>query len=191
MTRIIAGEVGGQRLRTVPGTGTRPTSDRVREALFSALESLRGPLPGARFLDLYAGSGAVGLEARSRGVAHSLLVERNRRAATVIEDNARRLHLADVEVCAAPVERLTRQPPSGAPYDVAFLDPPYSLPVAEVERVLAALTANGWLAAEAVVAVERSRRDDRWGWPEVLIPIRERRYGETMLWYGRRGPLGR
>ncbi|HQW72588.1 MAG TPA: RsmD family RNA methyltransferase, partial [Ornithinibacter sp.] len=90
MTRIIAGTLGGRTLRTPPGSGTRPTSDRVREALFSALDA-RGAVAGARVLDLYAGSGALGLEAASRGAESVLLVESDRRAADVIAGNVREL----------------------------------------------------------------------------------------------------
>ena len=86
MTRIIAGSAGGRTLRTPPGAGTRPTSDRVREAIFSALQA-RDALSGARVLDLYAGSGALGLEAASRGAASVLLVESDARAVSVIRDN--------------------------------------------------------------------------------------------------------
>lgn len=185
MTRIIAGTAGGQRIRTTPGSATRPTSDRVREALFSALESLRGSLDGARVLDLYAGSGAVGLEACSRGAVHALLVERDRRAASVIRANARALGLTQPEVAASPVERLVQDQPRRPPYDVAFLDPPYALADRTVAAVVAGLAANGWLGAGAVVVVERSRRGAEWRWPEPVIPVQGRRYGETMLWYGR------
>ena len=89
MTRIIGGDAGGRRLRTPTGAGTRPTSDRVREALFSAVDAALGSLHGLRFLDLYAGSGAVGLEARSRGAGVVTLVEQDRRTATVIRENVR------------------------------------------------------------------------------------------------------
>src|SRR5690349_24184329 len=125
MTRIIGGAAGGRRLQTPTGDATRPTSDRVREALFSALESQLGSLSGLRFLDLYAGSGAVGLEAGSRGAASVTLVESDRRTAALIEDNARTVGIA-AQVLAQPVARVLATSPA-APYDVVFADPPYPL----------------------------------------------------------------
>lgn len=187
MTRVIGGTAGGRRLRTPPGDRTRPTSDRVREALFSALESALGSLAGLRVLDLYAGSGAVGLEAASRGAAHVCLVEQHRRTALLVEDNARALGLSDrVEVLALPVTSVLGRPPDH-PYDVVFADPPYPLPDAGLAAALALLTAHGWLTHGAVVVVERpSRVDVRW--PEGLTAGRVRRYGETALHWARRAP---
>src|SRR6187431_1390267 len=103
MTRIISGTAGGRRLATPSGPTTRPTTDRVREALFSSIESWCGSLHGLRFLDLYAGSGAVGLEAWSRGAGVVTLVEQDRRTATLISNNARTLGFAKADVVAAPV----------------------------------------------------------------------------------------
>ena len=126
MTRIVAGSARGRRLRTPTGQRTRPTADRVREALFSALESALGSLEGLRVLDLYAGSGAVGLEAMSRGAGVATLVEGDRRTARLVQQNADDLGFRRAEVVAAPVEKAVALPPR-APYDVAFLDPPYAL----------------------------------------------------------------
>jgi 16S rRNA (guanine966-N2)-methyltransferase len=191
VTRIIGGSAGGRRLRTLPGDLTRPTADRVREALFSSLESALGSLAGSRFLDLYAGSGAVGLEATSRGAATVTLVEQSRRAARVIEDNARSLTL-DVEVVCAPVARHLAGSPA-SPYDVVFVDPPYGLTPDEVVADLHALASGGWLVSGALVVVERSSRSTPVTWPDGYRPGRVRRYGETSLstgtwvglWYGR------
>ena len=183
MTRIIGGSAGGRRLQTPRGAATRPTSDRVREALFSAIESWCGSLHGLRFLDLYAGSGAVGLEAWSRGAGVVTLVEQDRRTAALIADNARTLGYAKADVVAAPVHGVLQRPPV-APYDVAFLDPPYPLGEDEVGRDLADLDAQGWLVPGALVVVERSSRSPRPRWPEGFSDHREKRYGETMLWYG-------
>jgi 16S rRNA (guanine966-N2)-methyltransferase len=183
MTRIIGGVAGGRRLKAPGGAATRPTSDRVREALFSAVDSHVGSLAGLRFLDLYAGSGAVGLEARSRGAGAVTLVEQDRRTAGVIRDNVRALGFAGVEVRVGSVARTLAQPPV-APYDVVFLDPPYALDTATVEADLAALRDQGWLATEALVVVERSGRSPDVAWPAGLAAVRERRYGETTLWYG-------
>src|SRR4051812_37903491 len=144
MTRIIGGSAGGRRLRTPPGDATRPTSDRVREALFSALESQLGSFAGLRVLDLYAGSGAIGLEAASRGAAAVTAVESDRRTAGLVSANAREVGLA-VEVIAQPVARVLAAPPRAA-YDVVFSDPPYPLSEEELAADLAALVGNGWLS---------------------------------------------
>jgi 16S rRNA (guanine966-N2)-methyltransferase len=181
--RIIAGTAGGRRIRTPTGSHTRPTTDRVREALFSAFESATGSIIGLRFLDLYAGSGAVGLEARSRGASFVTLVESDRRTAVVIRENVRSLGFSGVEVTASTVARAVAQPPR-APYDLAFLDPPYSVPGGEVTAALGALHTQGWLAEGAVVVVERSSRTPAVVWPAGLVGRRERKYGETTLWYG-------
>jgi 16S rRNA (guanine966-N2)-methyltransferase len=194
VTRIIGGTAGGRRLRTPRGAATRPTSDRVREALFSSVEAALGPLEGVAFLDLYAGSGAVGLEAASRGAARVTLVEQDRRTAGLVVANAREVDL-DVEVRTSSVARFLAAWPAPAAYDVVFSDPPYALPDAEVRADLAALVENGWLADGALVVVERPARHPVGGWPAGLEPGRVRRYGETVLcfatrtpWYGPRDP---
>jgi 16S rRNA (guanine966-N2)-methyltransferase len=155
----------------------------VREALFSAVESWCGSLHGLRFLDLYAGSGAVGLEAWSRGAGVVTMVEQDRRTAALIGQNARQLGFTKAHVLPASVPSVLGQPPS-APYDVVFLDPPYSLDEDSLARDLAALDRQEWLVPGALVVVERSRRSPAPGWPEGFTDIRERRYGETVLWYG-------
>ncbi|MFL6023261.1 MAG: 16S rRNA (guanine(966)-N(2))-methyltransferase RsmD [Marmoricola sp.] len=184
MTRIIGGSAKGRKLQTPPGDATRPTSDRVREALFSALEAQLGSLHGLRVLDLYAGSGAVGLEAASRGAAAVTAVESDRRTAALVVANARTLGF-DVEVLAHPVARALGTAPR-APYDVAFLDPPYPLPETEVVAALELLVANRWLVPGAAVVLERSARSVEPAWPTGLGPVREKKYGETLLWYLRR-----
>jgi 16S rRNA (guanine966-N2)-methyltransferase len=183
MTRIIGGSAGGRRINTPSGVGTRPTSDRVREALFSAVESWCGSLQGLRFLDLYAGSGAVGLEAWSRGAGVVTLVEQDRKTASLITANAKHLGFTKADVRVAPVAGTLHTPPA-APYDIAFLDPPYPLDNAKVDDDLAALVGNAWLVPGALVVVERSARSAAPTWPEGLEPTRSRRYGETVLWYG-------
>src|SRR6476620_4211722 len=145
MTRIIGGTAGGRRLRTPGGEATRPTSDRVREALFSALESRLGSLTGLRFLDLYAGSGAIGLEAMSRGAGVVTAVESDRRTARMVRDNASTLGFPTVEVVSLPVARVLAQHPR-APYDVVFADPPYPMDNAELEQALALLVSHQWVA---------------------------------------------
>jgi len=184
VTRIVAGTLGGRRITAPPGRDTRPTSDRVREALFSTLEAMTN-LHGARFADLYAGSGAVGLEAASRGAARVLLVEAEPKAARTARANVSALGLgAVVELAARRVEAVLATPPDRA-YDVVFADPPYAATDAEVAQLLAALVSQVWLAADGVVVVERSSRSPEPDWPAGLSDQRGRRYGETMLWYGR------
>lgn len=182
MTRIIGGRAGGRRIQAPRGDATRPTSDRVREALFSALESWCGSLQGLRFLDLYAGSGAVGLEAWSRGAEAVTLVEQDRRAAALITGNARAIGCGAADVVLGSAAAVLRRAP-GTPYDVVFLDPPYPLADEEVATDLAALATYGWLAPGALVVVERSARSPEPVWPAGLDREREKRYGETILWY--------
>jgi 16S rRNA (guanine966-N2)-methyltransferase len=182
MSRVIAGLAGGRKLVMPAGDGTRPTADRAREGLFSTLTSLHGFLSGASFLDLYAGSGAVGLEAASRGAARVLLVERDPKALRALRANIEALDLSGVELRGEPVERVLGVPAT-ASFDVVFLDPPYSDPVAQtLERIVA----GGWLAVDGLLVVERASRDVEPGWPAGVEPIRSRRYGEATLWYGRR-----
>ncbi|GAA4247961.1 16S rRNA (guanine(966)-N(2))-methyltransferase RsmD [Dactylosporangium darangshiense] len=188
MTRIVAGALGGRRLTVPAGQGTRPTSDRVREALFSSLDNLLD-LDGARFADLYAGSGAVGLEACSRGAAHVLLAEADAKAARVIRGNVAALGVGDrVRLVTDKVERLVAGEP-GERYDAVFIDPPYAVTDDRVRAVLEALAAR-WLAPDAVVVVERSSRGAPLAWPDGLGQVAERRYGETALWYARRDQDG-
>lgn len=183
--RIIAGRARGHRLAVPPGKGTRPTSDRTREGLFSAVLASEGPLAGRRFLDLYAGSGAVGLEAWSRGAAEVLLVEDDARAARVAAGNVAALGAtAEVAVRTSTVDRLGRER-SPVTYDVVFADPPYDLPVLRLTDALRALHVRGWVADDALVVVERASRDAPFDWPGWVEPLRSRAYGEGTLWYGR------
>ena len=184
MTRIIAGSAGGRRLSTPSGDATRPTSDRVREAVFSALESSLGSWAGVRFLDLFAGSGAVGLEAVSRGAAQATLVEQHRRAAGIARRNAQTLGMSHVEVVAARAETFLLRPDHDC-FHVVFADPPYTLEGSAVTDLLTRLVQHGWLCDGAVVAVERAARDEDLRWPEGIRGHRTKRYGETVVWYGR------
>lgn len=185
MTRIIGGEARGRRLLVPTGRATRPTSDRAREAMFSSIESMVGSLTGLRVLDLYAGSGAFGLEALSRGAAHALMVESDGKAAAVLRRNVAELGLPGAQLRAERVEHLASSPPH-KPYDVVLADPPYAVAADSVRGVIAGLLGAGWLAPDAVVAVERATRDKPWTWPEGIEEVRERKYGEGTLWYGRR-----
>jgi 16S rRNA (guanine966-N2)-methyltransferase len=189
VARVIAGQAGGRRLAVPEGRDTRPTSDRAREGLFGTIASILGPLNGARVLDLYAGSGAVGLEALSRGAQRVLLVESGPRAVRVIRQNIEAIGLPGAEVLADRVERVLARGPDrpdgpGGRYDVVFADPPYALPGAEVTGMLAALDGNGWLAPGALVIVERATRSGPFAWPAGFVPVRARRYGEATIWYG-------
>jgi 16S rRNA (guanine966-N2)-methyltransferase len=189
---VIAGEAGGRRLAVPAGRDTRPTSDRAREGLFATIVSIAGSLTGARVLDLYAGSGAVGLEALSRGAGHVLLVESGARAARVIRENVGAIGLPGAEVVTDRVERLLARGPApldpladGGRYDIVFADPPYALADEEVSGMLAALAGRGWLAPGALVIVERATRSGPVSWPAGFVPCRSRRYGEATFWYAR------
>ena len=184
MTRIISGFAGSLTL-TVPTSGTRPTSDRVREAIFSALDA-RDLVAGARVLDLYAGSGALGLEAASRGATSVTLVDRNPNAVSACRRNA--AHIAK----AAPRGRSVSIDVSGSPvqafvagsrqfWDIVFLDPPYELGGAEVTHNLEALVPR--LDPDAVIVLERGSRDPVPVLPEGLALDRRKDYGDTALYW--------
>lgn len=184
MTRIIAGYAGSLRLG-VPRTGTRPTSDRVREAIFSALDA-RDAIQDARVLDLYAGSGALGLEAASRGAAHVTLVERAAPAAKIARDNAALVRRAAPrgaapEIVVSPQAVQSFLDGGLGAFDLVFLDPPYELDGAELARALESLLPL--LADEAIVVVERSARDRSPDWPPGLELERRKDYGETALYW--------
>jgi 16S rRNA (guanine966-N2)-methyltransferase len=183
VTRIIGGSAGGRRIKTPTGNSTRPTSDRVREALFSAIDSALGSIAGLRFLDLYAGSGAVGLEAASRGAGVVTLVEHDRRTAALIRENAAALAVRCADLVTAPVVRALAHHPR-APYDIAFADPPYAAGADEITAVLEALRDQAWLSAGALVVVERSSHGEGLTWPAGFTGDRCRKYGDTALWYG-------
>ena len=151
--------------------------------MFSALESQLGAFAGLHVLDLYAGSGALGLEALSRGAAHVRLVESDARAVQSIRSNLAVVRLPGGEVVPTSVERALATSPS-EPYDLVLADPPYTLSGKEIAGTLARL-AGGWLHRHAVVVVERPTRAEPLDWPDGLVAVRERRYGETKLWYGR------
>ncbi|MFC8923447.1 16S rRNA (guanine(966)-N(2))-methyltransferase RsmD [Cellulosimicrobium sp. NPDC057127] len=190
MTRIVAGTVGGRTIQ-VPPRGTRPTSDRVREAVFSRLEHL-GVVDDARVLDLYAGSGALGLEAASRGARTVTLVDSARVAADVARRNVAVLGLPDVRVVAQSAEAFVTAAASeagasaqraGGPFHLVFLDPPYDLGAEALERVLDRLAAPGVLDPSAVVVVERSARTPEPAWPVGWELLASRTYGETAVWF--------
>jgi 16S rRNA (guanine966-N2)-methyltransferase len=183
VTRIIAGKARGRKLLVPPGEGTRPTSDRAREALFSALDAQLNGFSGLRVLDLFAGSGAVGLEALSRGAAHALLVEADRKAGATIIKNVDATRLNGSVVAVDRVEQVVADAPKDGPYDLVFLDPPYGLPDSDVVTILTALDANGWLRDGAAVVLERSSRDPEFAWPDAYEPTRSKTYGEARMLY--------
>ncbi|GAB2637602.1 16S rRNA (guanine(966)-N(2))-methyltransferase RsmD [Nocardia goodfellowii] len=178
MTRIVAGAAGGRRLR-VPPAGTRPTSDRVREALFSAIDA-RLDLDGVRVLDLYAGSGALGLEAISRGAAHALLVESDRKAAAIVQGNIGTLGLPGAELRLGSVASVLQRGGSGE-FDLVFSDPPYDVDTETVIADLRLLADHHWLAHDALVVVERSIRSPEIVWPAGYTAAKSRKYGETRI----------
>ena len=190
MTRIIAGSRGGRRLTMPPGDQTRPTSSKVREALSSSLASWTGgssgpadvALKGWAFCDLFAGSGAVGLEAASRGAAPVMLVESSRRALRTIEQNVAAVDL-EVEIRRDAIQDLVRRQ-SPYPFDIVFLDPPYELANGAIEAILRDLVANDWLTGEGLVVLERSSREPAPHWPDALSDTWEKKYGETVLYFG-------
>ena len=185
MTRVIAGRAGGRRLAVPGGQTTRPTSDRAREGLFASLTSEFGSFEGVRVLDLYAGSGAVGLEALSRGAAAAVLVESDSRAAAIVKANIAAVALPGATIVTDRAERyLTRAPQQREErFDLVFLDPPYAVTAQAVSTALT-LLAKGWLAPGALVVVERASRDGAHDWPPGYDPGKSRRYGEASFWYG-------
>ncbi len=178
--RIISGVAGG-RVISAPPLGTRPTSDRVRESLFAILDSRIG-LEGLRVLDLYAGSGALGLEAVSRGAVHATFVESDAKAAATISSNvaATTLPPTAFTVVRRRVE-VALAADASDPFDVVLIDPPYAIDDAEVAVNLGRLVGGGWLASAAVVVVERSARSAQTRWPAGLSGLLHRAYGETRL----------
>jgi 16S rRNA (guanine966-N2)-methyltransferase len=182
VTRIIAGRAGSIVIE-VPDAGTRPTSDRVRESLFGALDSADA-LHGAAVLDLYAGSGALGLEALSRGAASLDLVERASRAAVVAQRNATRVAKALEDPTTVRVHRSAAESylrAARGPYTLVFIDPPYDLPEVELSTAIALLAPS--LADDAIVVIERSSRSPAPELPPQLTIERSKRYGDTTLWW--------
>lgn len=187
MSRVIAGRAKGRRLTAPRGTTTRPTTDRVKEALFSALSSWfdtadEAPdeqLDGVSVLDLFAGSGALGIEAASRGAAAVTCVDSH--TAATIRENATQTRLPVTAVTGRAetvVGRLTQE------FDLVFIDPPYDAQEAAVDTLLGALVACEVLAAQALVVVERSSRSGAPRWPASFTRTWDRRYGETTLHFG-------
>lgn len=183
MTRIIAGTHGGRRISTPKGDGTRPTSDRVREAMFSSIESeLGGFGHDGWVLDLFAGSGALGLEALSRGAAHATFVEHDRRAAAVITANLKDLGMERAEVVTWTASRFVEHTLQDPHFELVLVDPPYELATTVVSGLVRRL--REYSAPDALFVVERATRDP-FTWPEGVEALRHKKYGETTVWYGR------
>jgi 16S rRNA (guanine966-N2)-methyltransferase len=184
VTRIIAGAAGGTPLAAVPGSLTRPTTDRVKEALFSRLDAFE-IIAGARVLDLYAGSGSLGVESASRGAKTVDLVESDAKASAVCQRNADLINgvlgRKTVTVHRSKVEPFLDRAAESAAWDLVFLDPPYPLEDAALAAVLQKLAAH--LVPGAVVVVERSSRSPEPQWPDGMTRFAEKKYGETRLWY--------
>jgi 16S rRNA (guanine966-N2)-methyltransferase len=187
VTRIISGFAGSTALG-VPKTGTRPTSDRVREALFSALEA-RDEIRGLRVLDLYAGTGALGLEAASRGAATVTLVEKGPQAARVCRANgalvasrAPRGAAPSIDVATQAVRAYLQHAPQAA-FDLVLIDPPYELADDDLRLDLVALVPA--LDTDALVVVERRARSGEPVWPDGLTLESTKSYGDTVLWWAR------
>lgn len=193
MGRVIGGRFRGQRLAAPPGDRTRPTSDRVREAVFSSLVSWLGTgdqagedaLSGVSFLDLYGGSAGVAIEAASRGADPVQLVERDAKVAAVARRNAEHVG-ASLRVTTSSVTGFLSRPADNS-YDIVWLDPPYAMPEEEVTAAVNAILEMGWLADDGLLVIERSSRTLDPVLPDELADVWARRYGETKIHYATRG----
>jgi len=183
MTRIIAGEWGGRKLR-VPAQGTRPTSERVREAVLNALQHRFESWQDLRVLDLYAGSGALGFEALSRGAAWATFVDNSAAAVKAIRENQRTLNSDQLDVIARDVAVFTARQNPAPPYDLVFADPPYNVLPETLHHVLTGVAQNGWLAPNCLLVVETVRRYRGELWPQGVTAERASDYGDTRIWYG-------
>ncbi len=192
MSRIIAGSRRGRQFRAPPGSRTRPTTDRVREAVFSSLAAWAGTahqpadeqLAGLAFCDLYAGSGAMALEAASRGATVVTAVESDRRASRIIGDNAAALELT-VSVQTTRAEEFSLRVPPGSA-DIIYADPPYEVSSAALDQVIAQLIGQGWSAPDGLIVCERSVRDRGPAWPDSPVDSWIKHYGETALHFWQR-----
>lgn len=184
--RIIAGSAKGRKLLSPEGTAARPTSDRAREALFSSLESEYGDLRGIRFLDLFAGSGAVSAEALSRGAKSVVAVESDRIALNIARSNVEMAAaLSDAEEVAVVDSDVNDYAlRTSNPFDVIFLDPPYSYPDQDLVRLLERLHQSGFMVMQTLIIIERASRSDAFPWPKEMRQVKERRYGNAVIFYG-------
>lgn len=181
MTRIIAGVAKGRRL-AVPKAGVRPSSSRVREAMFNSLTGLIEDWADERVLDLFAGSGALGLEALSRGAQESVFIENDRRTVTSLRSNVASVGLGG-EILIADALNL---PPSRAESDASLVlaDPPYDLNPQHLRKALVGWLSGGWIAPRAIIVLEGPAKWTGWEWPAGIEEIQSRRYGDSRIWYG-------
>lgn len=189
--RIIAGRAKGRSIDSV-ASATRPTSDRAREALFSTLASEFGELDGLHVLDLYAGTGAIALEALSREASVVHAVEKDESAAQAIEKNYENIksaqcpgtfHLYTMGVHRFLQDRAQMQ------YHFVYIDPPYEVDDLDVVETLIQLVTGGFLHPQALIAVERNSRVREISWPEGLEQVREKNYGQATIFYGSPTPV--
>lgn len=183
MTRVIAGTYRGRALK-VPASVTRPTSSRVREAVLSSVQHAVAGFTDLAVLDLFAGSGALGIEALSRGADHAVFVDNDGNAVATVRGNLSALDARNATVVRSDVAQLVATPcPYGA-FDVVFADPPYATDDDTAATMLSALADNGWLARDALVVLERSAKSQV-AWPASFTGVSKRTYGDTAVWYGR------
>ncbi|SDU80269.1 16S rRNA (guanine(966)-N(2))-methyltransferase RsmD [Arcanobacterium phocae] len=182
MSKIVAGSAGGRALK-VPKSGTRPTSSLVREALFSHLEH-RDFIDECDVLDLFAGSGALALEALSRGACRALGVDNSEEAIRIMNTNARNTGLP-LQAIKANVLTYVSQPGTDGPFDVIFLDPPYAFSDEQLAAVIKELPRH--LKPDGLVVVERAKRNNEPVWPSQLHAERERTWGDTRVWTAQMG----
>lgn len=185
--RVVAGAYGGRRLRAPRGRATRPTSDRVREALFS---TLGGRVAGAHVLDLYAGSGALGIEALSRGAASVTFVERDPATAAVLRSNLRDLEISATTHVGDAARFVGDLEEGAAPaFGLVLCDPPYKISSDELATLLVRLAGSRRLSSDATLVAERTRHGEALTFPEQELHVADvRTYGDTVLYYIRRGP---
>lgn len=181
MTRIIAGTAKGRRL-SVPRVGVRPTSSRVREAMFNSIGGLVGHWADERVLDVFAGSGALGLESLSRGAKELLFIENDRRIAAVLRDNVASVGLGG-EILVADALRLAPDR-RGYKASLVLADPPYDVNPHQLREAIRSWISGGWIAPHAIVVLEGPAKWSEWVWPGEIDEIQSRRYGDTRIWYG-------
>lgn len=182
MTRIIGGDFRGRSIK-VPDAEIRPTSSRVREAIFSSVEHAVSGLDDLRVLDLFSGSGAFGIESISRGAAEAVLIEKDLRAADTLHLNIAGLEIKNAKVVIADVFMEVAQTSSRGAFDVVFIDPPYAFDDEQVNTMISNLVENAWLNNYALLVVERGSRSQV-QWPEPVEELRKKVYGDTSIWYG-------
>jgi 16S rRNA (guanine966-N2)-methyltransferase len=182
MTRIIGGDFRGRSIK-VPDAEIRPTSSRVREAIFSSVEHAVSGLDDLRVLDLFSGSGAFGIESISRGAAESVLIEKDLRAADSLHTNIANFGIKNAKVVIADVFIEVAQKSGRGTFDVVFIDPPYAVEDEQVDALIANLVENDWLNEYALIVVERGSRSQVL-WPQQVEELRKKVYGDTSIWYG-------